>query len=444
MSGVDLSILVCGIHTRLDSFLPRIQAQLFGQWEALPPADQERVEILVLTDNQKMMLGAKRNALVNLAQGRYVQFVDDDDRVADDFIATLLAATGSGADCIVFQAEVRLNGGPAKICHYSMRNREDRNTATAYYRSPNHISCVRRDVSLRSSFPHVPYGEDSGYARVLLPHLTSEHKIDRVLYFYDYNSETTATQAWRHNRPTAADRPPLVDVIILSRADDPATRRMTQQAVDSCWNGSNGLGVNILVVESGTATGYRHATVIEPPAGPFNYNRSANHAASLGSAEWVMVANNDLIFRDGWLHALIAAGNDLVSPRAPGDRRQADVTGNESGTVCGRHLSGWCYMLRRTLWQQIGGLDDDVDFWCSDDVVIEQAVAAGVTPMLVPAAVVEHAVSATLNTRSRQDRDDLTWRNVHIFNRKYGRDKFADHPQYRAWLAANVPAEVPA
>jgi hypothetical protein len=387
------------------------------------------------------MLGTKRNLMVAMAQGRYVQFVDDDDRVADDFIPTLLAATGTGADCIVFQAEVRLNGGPAKLCYYSKDTGADYNTPDAYYRIPNHICCIRRDVSLKSSFPNVLYGEDAGYGKVLLPHLHSEHKIDRVLYYYDYNTETTATQAWRHNRATTtARRPPVVDVVILSKATDPATRRMTQRAVDTCFNGSNGLPVNITVVESGTATAYRNATVTRVP-GRFNYNASANHAIGLGTAEWVMVANNDLIFHDGWLHHLITAGNDLVSPRAPGDPRQADITSNTLGDVCGKHLSGWCFMLRRTLWEKIGGFDTDVTFWCSDDVVIEQCKTAGVTPMIVHDAVVEHAVSATLRTFTGRDYDDLTWRNVHVFNSKYGRDKFADHPKYRAWLAANaVPA----
>jgi hypothetical protein len=73
---IDLSILVCGVHTRYDTFLPKIQKQLYDQYAGLAVADQDRVEIIVLTDNKKQMLGTKRNVMVNMAQGKYVQFVD--------------------------------------------------------------------------------------------------------------------------------------------------------------------------------------------------------------------------------------------------------------------------------------------------------------------------------------------------------------------------------
>ena len=80
---IDLSILVCSVHTRYDTFAPKIQKQLYDQYNALSEADQDRVETIVLTDNKKMMLGHKRNTMVEVAQGRYIVFVDDDDRIAD-------------------------------------------------------------------------------------------------------------------------------------------------------------------------------------------------------------------------------------------------------------------------------------------------------------------------------------------------------------------------
>lgn len=429
---IDLSILVCSVHTRYKTFLPKIQDQLYDQYNALPNADQDRVEIIVLTDNKKMMLGHKRNTMVNIAQGKYIAFVDDDDRIAEDYIAELLKATASDVDSIVFQAEVSLNGEKPKLCHYSKDVRRDYNHKNAYYRIPNHICCVKRELSLKSSFPNVLYGEDAGYGKVLLPHLKTEHKIDKVLYYYDYNGDTTETQAWRYNRTSQRPGKPLVDVIMLSKVDKYRDSMMTQKAIDSCINGSNGLPVNIIVMEGGIGQ-YRNATTI-PNRDPFNYNQFANKGASLGSADWIMVANNDLVFHDGWLHNLIAAGHDVVSPHEPNDPRQADIIENTEGDVTGRHFSGWCFMVRRKLWQDIGGFDDDVDFWCSDDVVIEQVKAAGVLPMIVKDSRVEHIGSAWLNKQPETVQTDRKWRNVHIFNTKYGKNKFAGHPGYIAWL----------
>lgn len=430
---IELSILVCSVHSRYNTFLPRIQKQLYEQLEALPKADQPKVEIMVLIDNKQTMLGAKRNHMVEMAQGKYIQFVDDDDRIAPDFLSELLEATKSDADCIVFTAEVSLNGESPIPCYYSKDNMVDFNKSNAYYRIPNHICCIKKSVSIKSSFPNIKYGEDSGYSQVLLPHLKTEHKIGKILYFYDYNSETTETQNEQVNKvkPKATD--PIVDVVILSSAKDEATQQMTQEAIDSCWVGANGLPVNIIVLEQGDHQ-YKNAKTFFKTKDQFHYNRFANFGAEQGNAVFIMVANNDLQFHNGWLHALLAAGHPLVSPIDPNNPRQADIKGNAVGEQNGIFLSGWCFMIARMLWEEMGGFDEDVDFWCSDDVVIEQAKAKGVLPMLVPGSRVEHLVSQTHNQVDSERLEDMKWGNIKIFNDKYGKDKFVNDPRYQAYL----------
>ena len=191
---IDLSVLICSVHKRYNTFLINIERQLFDQYAALSVADQDRVEILIFTDNKKMILGRKRNVMVNVAQGDYIAFVDDDDRVSSDYIQQLLNATGSDTDSIVFQAEVTLDGGAPKICYYSKDFQEDYDTADSYYRIPNHICCIRRLVALESTFPNVLFGEDAAYSKDLLKRLNTELVINKTLYYYDYNSKTTETR----------------------------------------------------------------------------------------------------------------------------------------------------------------------------------------------------------------------------------------------------------
>lgn len=434
---IDLSILVCSVHTRYKTFLPLIQDQLFGQYAALSEADQERVEIIILTDNKKMMLGHKRNTMVEICQGKYITFVDDDDRIAETYIADLLEATATGVDSIVFQAEVSLNGNPPMLCYYSKDVRRDYNHKDGYYRIPNHICCIKREVSLKSSFPHLLYGEDAGYGKLLLPHLKTEHKIDKVLYYYDYNANTTETQAFKYNRAKQGQGKPVLDLIILSKAKKYRDSMMTQKAIDSALNGANGLPLNIIVIEGGIGDYYNAKTVYNHEK--FNYNEFANQGAGMGTAEWIMIANNDLEFTNGWLHNLISAGNAVVSPHEPTDVRQKGIIDNELGFECARHFSGWCFMISRKLWLEIGGFDTDVDFWCSDDVVIEQVKAAGVTPMLVKESVVRHEGSITFKQQPEDVQNDWKWRNVFIYNTKYAKNKFADNPKYIAWLRDNKP-----
>lgn len=430
---ITLSVLVCSTHTRRHTFAPKIMDQLFGQWDVLPDDDRDRVEIMVLTDNKQMMLGEKRNVMVDAARGRYVQFIDDDDRVADDMLAAVLAAIDDHApDVVTFLASVSMNGDPPKPCSYRLRWPRDQNVPSEYRRLPNHLCAVRRDLALQAPYPALPYREDSAYSKLLRPLLTTEHHIPRVLYHYDYNTATTEAQDIRPVAVRSRSQPPTADVIMLSKATDVRTRRMTQQAIDTCRTGAGTLPVRIIVVEQAPGVTYRNAETVHR-SDPFSYNAFVNAAAATGTAPWIVVANNDLVFEPGWLHPLITADHELVSPHNPGDPRQKDLPDDgETGIENGRHLSGWCYMISRRLWQAIGGLDEEFTFWCADDAVLEQCVAAGVEPMVLPDSRVRHLGSATLRREGRTDA--ATWAQVDRFNRKYGRNKFGRHPGYRAYL----------
>jgi hypothetical protein len=415
--AIDLSVLVCSTHTRYRTFGPAIQRQVFEQYEALPASYQDRIEILILTDTKSMMLGHKRNCMVDIAQGRYVQFVDDDDRIAPDMFSAVLDATTSDADVITFLASVTLNGGPPKICRFSKDHADDYETPEEYGRLPNHICCIRKELAAKVSFPHVARGEDAGFSKLLHPHLHSQHHIDRVLYFYDYSDETTETQLHRPAAVRRRQQPAIVDVVVLSYAKTPELAAMTQETVRSCVATADSLPVNVTVLEQEAGYTYDYAQTVHVPAA-FNYNAFANRGADLGSAEWIMVANNDLVFHDGWLHHLLAAQHPVVSPKCPHDERQRDITVNTTGYTIGRHLSGWCFMLRRDLWRAIGGFDECVSFWYSDNVVVEQVRAAGVTPMLVVDSVVEHLRSMTLNQMANYD--ELTRQQQAVFEARYG------------------------
>lgn len=431
---IKLSVLIPSVHTRRSTFLPKALEMIYRQYERLSPEQQSEVEILTLVDNKKMMLGAKRNTLIDIAQGEYIVFVDDDDRIEPDYLYSLLEAIEySGADCITFLASVSINGGKPHICRYSKDFGRDYNTPTEYHRIPNHICCVKKSVSLKSSFPNIKYQEDAGYSKVLLPHISSEYKINKVLYHYDFNEQTTETQ-----EHIAAQRlkknpvPSVIDVVFLSRASNAQYRQMTQTAIDTCIRGANGLSVNCIVIEQEPNVIYDNAVTVYHDA-PFRYNAFMNLGARHGTAPWIMFANNDLVFSDGFAHELIGANNPVVSPFEPNDPRHRHVTENEKGYQNGRNLCGWCFMMKREAWSQIGGLDEDFKGWFADDAVIEQVRRIGIAPMVVKNAVVKHLGSKTLNALPQDERDELCWSQLELFNRKYNQNKFHDNPHYKAW-----------
>lgn len=419
---MKLSILVCSTHNRYNTFLPHILDQLFDQLRQLDPKAQKEVEILTLIDNKTIMLGTKRNNLIDISQGDYLVFVDDDDRLSDDYISELLQATASGSDVITFVVSVSLNGGYPKDCFYSKDYESDFNTEETYHRLPNHIMCVRRELAEQVLFKPILYGEDSDYSKRLKPLLKTEFRINKKLYFYDYNIETTEAQEHQREKLRQQRTRALCDVIILSNAKTPEIKAMTQRAIDSLQASEKPGIFNIIVMEQ-SQNSYSNAQTIWCP-GEFNYNKRANSGILRGRAQWVCVANNDLVFQRGWFHQMMLHKHDVMSPLNPGDKRQADIRMPEKGYTVGRHFSGWCFVMRRTVWEQIGGLDEDFPFWCADNATVEQLKKIRIQPMLVPASQVKHLASVTLNTLDTATRDELTKAQVRKFNHKYKQNLF--------------------
>lgn len=421
---VVLTILVPSTSSRRSTFAPRIAASLFGQHERLPLVDQLRVEILMLADTGRsggMLVGDKRNAMVRMARGKYVVFVDDDDRVEPDYIAELLRCTEGDPDVIVFHAMVSINGASPRACEYDIRFERDENLPGGYQRLPNHLMAVRRVLALACPFPSKQKGEDSDYAMRLKPSLKRQNRVGKALYHYDYSDATTETQGIG----VAATS---VDVVILSKASNEVLHTMCQTAIDTCKAGAGQNAVNIIVIEQADVLKYEGATTIRD-ASEFNYNKFANAGAARGTAPWIMVANSDLVFEKGWLDALLAANRECVSPVDPLLPRHTTIRHDSAGWDNGLHFSGWCFMVSRSLWERIGRFDDCVTYWCSDDVVIEQCRQKGVMPMVVSAARVRHLGSKTL----ARPPDDHTWAQVVIFNTKYKKKKFHNDNRFIAY-----------
>jgi glycosyltransferase involved in cell wall biosynthesis len=455
---IDLSVLICSTHTRSKTFGPKIQAQVWDQYNALPVEYQQRLEILMLTDNRKMILGDKRQRMIEIAQGRYVQFIDDDDRIEPDMFQTILDATSSNADVITFGDSAAMDGKPAKLCTYSISYAADRNFPDRYERLPNHKMATKRELALKAGYPSIGCGEDSAYAKRLHPHLTREFSIKRTLYHYDFSTATTEAQ--EHLRTGAPAPPPqsvgrepdlapepdvdlkqhapalrtaTVDIVMLSNAQTEAMAGMAQATITSCLKFSRGVDVNMIVVEQNKTVSYDRANLMIHRPEEFHFNRFANDAIRLGSSPWVTLINSDLTFHKGWLRHLLAANHAVVSPKCPKDERQAHIYSNAAGFTNAVNFSGWCFLIKREIWERIGGFDECVRFWCSDDVVIEQLKAIQIAPMLVANALVTHNASSTLNAQPTDEQNELTFAQLDIFNAKYKTNKMANNKRYQQW-----------
>lgn len=178
-----LSILVCSLVERNNTFLSdligTIQKQIIGK----------PVELLILSDNAKRPVGTKRNDLLNISKGRYVCFIDDDDRISETYVDDVLQEIIDWSpDVIVFDAEITFNGVNPKLVKYG-REYDYCEKSDAYYRHPNHLM-VHKKENITEFFKDIKTGEDDEWALRMLPRIVTQSRIDKVLYYYDYNTST--------------------------------------------------------------------------------------------------------------------------------------------------------------------------------------------------------------------------------------------------------------
>lgn len=193
------SALVCGTPSRMQSHAMPLLAKLTTQ------AEGKSTEVLYLMDNKQRSVGAKRQALLDIARGEYVAYVDDDDDVAPDYVSSITAAISAqgwenNPDVITFDQHADVAGNVG-VVRFGLGNpNEPFNPGRITLRNAWHVCAWKRDLAQLSSFPDLMDGEDWEWAKVLCAAATKSHHIDRVLHYYFFRPNLT--EATGKNNPT--------------------------------------------------------------------------------------------------------------------------------------------------------------------------------------------------------------------------------------------------
>lgn len=181
-----LSILIPAVPSRIASrllpLLEKLEAQAIGVGGG--------VEILTLLDNKRRSVGMKRQALLDIARGDYVAYVDDDDDVSDDYLIYLAAACRRGKDVVTFKQRAVINGAEGH-CHFSIHHKTDEpwTAGQTVKRRPWHVCAWRREMAVQGKFLDCNYGEDAAWVDQVAPIARSETHVDRVLHLYRHDTE---------------------------------------------------------------------------------------------------------------------------------------------------------------------------------------------------------------------------------------------------------------
>lgn len=147
------------------------------------------VELIINEFDAAKSLGANRQHLRESAKGEYLNFIDDDDLVALDYVPSVLPLL-DGVDYIGFRLQQFTDGKKLKPTFNSIRYQRWYDDDNGFYRDLSHVCPMRRELALL-----VPmtgnFGEDARWASELreLGVVKTEHFIDRVMYEYHYRSQ---------------------------------------------------------------------------------------------------------------------------------------------------------------------------------------------------------------------------------------------------------------
>lgn len=182
---MKLSILTPTIPSR-EKQVKALSQKLAKQIGNLP------VEHLILSDNRTRSIGEKRQSLVDIANGEYIAFCDDDDDVSDNYVLEVLKAIETRADVITFNQKAIYNGLES-VVNFGIKNQDSQfNPGGITLRGPWHICAWNRQKVKGCVFGFSNYGEDLVWCHQARKRIKTGHHINKVLHTYIHDAATTA------------------------------------------------------------------------------------------------------------------------------------------------------------------------------------------------------------------------------------------------------------
>lgn len=428
-----LTIAVCTMPSRMESFT-KVAEELVKQ------ADGKPVEVFCFMDNRKSNLSEKRNLVIAGAKGRFISFVDDDDRVEPDYVDSIVGAIQKDpdADAIVFDVLVHGYTAEPQICKYDVAfgHGEDKGV---YFRKPNHVMAYRTEISRRHKYKKElsAISEDTEWADRASQDIRKQVRIEKTLYHYLYDATKTtqvnpAPQAGslpkgakgaKGKKAKAPKLPPrrLSDISFVVLEAVPSA--LTLKCLKSIRKHAD--GAEIVLVSNGSKTNpsaLKEADQVVYLDANLGFAAGCTAGVEAATKKIICFFNNDAVLVDGTPEKLLAAMTEEYPIVAPYSNRAKPPQGDIERASTPAHdqmpdmVVGLCMMLPKALYQDLGGFDPRLLTYEDDDFCL-RAAKAGKKCKVVAGAWVEHERHATFKALGL-DVNKIQAENGAIFARK--------------------------
>jgi GT2 family glycosyltransferase len=222
-----------------------------------------------------------------------------------------------------------------------------------------------------------------------------------------------------------------VDVIILSYAKNHAMQSVTEKALATLFASEDQQKVsfNTVVIDSNKSLNpstYPGTTTLYPN-GSFNFNKYLNIGVNHTDAEYICFCNNDLIFYPGWASAMLDTfkkDNELISVSPFCSIYHPTVgfqtnTGVHYGYKVRDQVAGWCFMVKRPIFDKIGLFDEQFKFWFADADYAQTLQQHHIKHALVTNARVDHLDGVSTAELTSKEKLALTSEQFWYFQYKW-------------------------
>lgn len=226
-----------------------------------------------------------------------------------------------------------------------------------------------------------------------------------------------------------------IDIIILSYGKTERLKTITQQCIESLITSEDPAKIkfDVLVIESDKSMApyqYPNSTTIYPDV-DFGYNKYMNIGIKSTSNKYVCLCNNDLIFHKNWASEIVKAmdENPKILSANPIcqyfsehlSHTNKTILGNKSNLLRGM-LTGWCIFVKRDIFNTIGLLDEQFDFWYADKDYGRTLLKHHITHALIGTSNVDHLGNQTHNALSKEKLLELTDHQKSTYEKKWGKE----------------------
>jgi hypothetical protein len=222
-----------------------------------------------------------------------------------------------------------------------------------------------------------------------------------------------------------------IDVIILSYTKDLYFYGLLQRTLNTLHWSEKDIKFNVNVVETNEKyleqgfVSNNVANVITPKE-EFNYNRFLNFGLNECKNEWLVVANNDLVFTKGWLSKIFEIKNnnpDFLSfcPFEPNWHCHKSLLNEQNfyeGYRTAYEVTGWCIVMHQSVLKTCNLFDESFAFWYQDNDYAMSLKQHNIRHALVRNSRVYHETSKSHDLLGSK-KNILTHEQVNTFNNKW-------------------------